>query len=110
MLGDCLEALNQQLAEALERFRGIAPDEVLDEEAQYTVEIPTRVAPPPTGSDPAQTLVWARELVEDLKRAFGEMADSAQKPSLEEMYRNLVELMAGHQQRLARIEQDLRDL
>lgn len=110
MLVECLESLQEQLKGALERFGEVAPDEVLDEEAQYTVEIPKRVAPAPTASAPERTLVWARDLVEDLRRAFGEMAGSAQKPTLEEMYRNLAELMEGHQQRLARIEQDMRDL
>jgi hypothetical protein len=111
MFCESLESLQQDLALAMERFEDVAPDEVLTESQQYTVEIPAAPPePPPISSDLGEAVVWAHSLAENLRSTFNEMAASAHKESLGETYRNLAVLVEGYQQRIARLDQDLRDL
>jgi len=110
LLCDRLETLQADLAAALERFFEAVPEEALEEQSQYVVELPKQLekgAPPRT---PEEAVHWSRGLVRSLRSRFLELSGSAVAEDLREAYRSLYDLLAGYEERIVRLAEGERDL
>lgn len=111
LLRESLGSLQRDLSEVLGRFSEGAPQELLDEQTQYTVEVPAELAEdrePPTSFD--ETLRWALTLTRSLHARFDELASSASAQIAKESYQKLAELVTAYERRIARLAEGKHDL
>lgn len=107
---DSLDALQRDLSVALGRFFETAPNEVLEEQTQYTVEIPRELESEEPPESLEEAMRWSLSLTHSLRDRFQKLSESAIAESLRDSYANLVELVGGYEKRIARLSEGEHDL
>lgn len=110
MLLDSTELEQRELIGALERLLDDAPEKVMETYAQYTVELPAEIQPPPDPPSTLDLVQWLSRYNSAVYDTFVELAETGDGGAISEVFGGIAEQVQAHERRLSMEYQRLEDL